>query len=823
MSRGAVSPSPAGPARPWLKGLEARLLAYLRRLPLPEKARVETARHTLETLPAQADDPGVATGLAMDELMTRLNVPRPEPDLAPTPPLARTPMAPESMGLRVWRKAVAKVVGAPAEEQGQPPRPSRLPDEASGRALSAVAGRRRLALAGLIFVPTAFAVLRMGSVLPHEGGTALEKLLLVIFAMLFAWISIGFWTAMAGFFTLIRRFDRFAVTRPRPSDTPPRPEARTAIVFPVYGEDMDRVTAGIEAVYRSIEAEAAIGPFDFFILSDTRDPEAWAEEEAAWAGLRDRLDARGRIFYRRRRVNTKMKSGNIADFCRRFGAHYVYMLVMDADSVMSGAAIARMVEIMEARREVGILQSVPAIVGRETFLARLQQFASHLYGPMFSAGLSYWLLGDAQFWGHNALIRIRPFMRHCALPRLSGKPPLGGEISSHDFVETALMRRAGYSVWLAYDLPGSYEEAPPNLLAELARDRRWCKGNMQHLRLVFTRGFIPVHRALFLNGVMAYGSALLWFLFLAVSTAEAVIESLTPPSYFPPTRTLFPDWPVWEPWWALSLLATTGVLLFLPKVFAAGLVVIKGRLPLFGGFWRLLVSMAIEVFVSSLLAPIRMLFHSKFVSITLLGRETGWGRQPRDDRATTWADAVRFHLGGTLLAGLWAGTLYLYNREFFWWVCPIFGPLLLAIPLSVVTSLPSLGRLLKRLGLLLIPEEVDPPRELAALAAFHERNVLAERPLGIPRERGVALAVADPAACARRLALLGRPSRAGRVDAASRQALVDKAVALGPSGLARTEKSALLEDAAALTAAHRALWRLPDDALRERWFASWRE
>ncbi|MHC1790029.1 glucans biosynthesis glucosyltransferase MdoH [Solidesulfovibrio sp.] len=822
MSRAADSQSPAGRGKPWLDALGARLMAYLRRLPMAEAARLETALDSLGRLPAAVDDPDAATRLAMTDLMTRLDTPRAEPGLRPTPPLSRTPMAPEAMGLRVWRKAVAKAVGALPPEEGHAPKASRVPDETPDQAWGAVAGRRRLMLAVLIFGPTAFAVLRMASVLPHEGGTVLEKVLLAVFALLFAWISIGFWTAMAGFFTLVKRFDRFAVTRPRPSDTPPRPEARTAIVFPVYGEDMDRVTAGIEAVYRSLERDAAIGSYDFFILSDTRDPEAWAEEEAAWAGLRERLDGRERIFYRRRRVNTKMKSGNIADFCRRFGAHYVYMLVMDADSVMSGAAIARMTAIMEARREVGILQSVPGIVGRETFIARLQQFASHLYGPMFSAGLSYWLLGDAQFWGHNALIRIRPFMRHCALPRLSGKPPLGGEISSHDFVETALMRRAGYSVWLAYDLPGSYEEAPPNLLAELARDRRWCKGNMQHLRLVFTRGFIPVHRALFLNGVMAYGSALLWFLFLAVSTAEAIIESLTPPTYFPPTRTLFPDWPVWEPWWALSLLATTGVLLFLPKVFAALLVLGKGRLRLFGGFWRLLASMVIEVFVSSLLAPVRMLFHSKFVSITLLGRETGWGRQVRDDRSTAWSDAIRFHLGGTLLAGLWAGTLFLYNREFFWWVCPIFGPLLLAIPLSVVTSLPSLGRWCKHLGLLLIPEEVDLPRELAELSAFHERNALAARPLDIPRERGVALAVADPAACGRRLALLGRPSRTGRGDAAVRQTLVDKALARGPAGLTRAEKSALLEDPAALTATHRALWQLPEDAVRKRWFAQWR-
>ena len=819
MSRDAWPRADAVRETAFLDAAGLRVLAYLRRLPLSEPARLATALDALGTIPPDVRDPELAERMALNALRDTLDTPRPAPDLQPTPPLERTSMVPEDMGSRAWRNVVGKVAGISRPEEGREPQGFTLPPEDRDQTWNKVAGRRRLVLTLLILGPTAFAVLRMASVLPHEGATVLERLLLVAFAALFAWIAIGFWTAMAGFATLLRRYDRFAITRPCPSDSPQRQDVRTAVVFPVYGEDMDRVTAGMEAVYRSLQRQASIGPYDFFILSDTRDPEAWAEEEAAWAGLTTRVGGQGRIFYRRRRVNTKMKSGNIADFCRRFGARYTYMLVMDADSVMSGETIARMVSIMESHRQVGILQSVPATVGRETFLARLQQFSSRLYGPMFSAGLHFWLLGDAQYWGHNALIRVAPFMRHCALPRLSGSPPLGGAISSHDFVESALMRRAGWNVWLAYDLPGSYEESPPNLLAELARDRRWCKGNLQHLRLVFTRGLIPMHRALFLNGIMAYGSALLWFLFLAVSTAEAIIESLTPPTYFPPTRTLFPDWPVWEPWWALSLLATTGALLFVPKFFALALVLVKGRARTFGGFFRLVASIVLEVGVSSLLAPIRMLFHSKFVFITLLGRETGWGRQVRDDRHTPWSEAVRFHLGGTLLAALWAGALYLLNREFFWWVSPIFGPLLLAIPLSVATSLPRLGRGLKRLGLLLIPEEIAPPTELAEMCAFSEKNTASRRPLDIPRDHGLALAVVDPTACARRLGLMGHPLRAARTDGQARQSLVDKALSLGPRGLTREEKTALLEDPVALVETHHKVWQLAADVMRDRWFA----
>ena len=247
---------------------------------------------------------------------------------------------------------------------------------------------------------------------------------------------------------------------------------------------------------------------------------------------------------------------------------YTYMIVLDADSIMSGATIVRMVEIMEQHPDVGILQTAPKGIGRETLIARMQQFANNVYGPIFTVGLSFWQLGDAHFWGHNAILRVEPFMKHCALPSLPGKPPLGGDIMSHDFVEAALMRRGGWAVWLAFDLEGSYEEMPPTLLDELKRDRRWCQGNMQHLRLLFTKGLCPVHRALFLNGAFSYISALLWFFFLTLCTGAAMYQALHKPDYFPPERSLFPNWPVWHPEWSIGLLAFTAVILFLPKGLA---------------------------------------------------------------------------------------------------------------------------------------------------------------------------------------------------------------------------------------------------------------
>src|SRR6185369_2884315 len=224
----------------------------------------------------------------------------------------------------------------------------------------------------------------------------------------------------------------------------------------------------------------------------------------------------------------------------------------------------------------------------------------------------FWQLGDGQYWGHNTIIRVAPFMDHCALPRLPGKEPLGGEILSHDFVEAALMGRAGWGLWLAYDLPGSWEETSSTLLDEMKRDRRWCQGNLQHLRLLFTEGLFGAHRALFLNGVLSYVSALLWFMFLTLSTAEAIQNALHEPNYFPSGPSLFPQWPIWRPNWARALLAVTAIILFLPKLLSVVLILTKrGEAKLFGGTGKLTLSVLLEIIVSSLLAPIRMVFHSR--------------------------------------------------------------------------------------------------------------------------------------------------------------------------------------------------------------------
>lgn len=677
------------------------------------------------------------------------------------------------------------------------------------------ASRRSLFLL-LILLPTFITSGYMANILPHKGGTPLELAIVVVFAALFAWISIGFWTAMLGFYTLVQRVDRFAITHSRMEDggSAIKPTTHTAILIPICNEEVSAVFARIRVTLESLRATGQLDRFAFFILSDSADPDQWIDEEIAWARLREQTGYAA-IHYRRRRNNIKRKSGNIADFCRRWGSAFRYMIVFDADSLMSGPTLVRMVQIMERRRDVGILQTAPSCVNRETLLARVQQFANRLYGPMFAAGLHFWQLGDAQFWGHNAIIRIQPFVKHCALPRLPGRPPLGGDILSHDFVEAALMRRAGYGVWLAYDLGGSYEEVPPTLLDELKRDRRWCQGNMQHMRLLFTRGLFPAHRALFLNGAMAYVSALLWFLFLTLSTAEALLEAVRTPVYFGSEPMLFPDWPVWHPQWALTLLVSTAVVLFLPKVFSIVLVLLQRRSHEFGGRLRLVASVLGEVVVSTLLAPIRMLFHSKFVFVTLLGGQIGWGAQNRSDAATGWAEAWRFHGGGSLLALVWGLVVYLVNPSFFWWLSPILAALVLAVPVSVLTSQLWLGRAARQLGLFLIPEEVDPPPELRALQTYASLDEAQTTKLStLP---GFVRAVVDPSVHRLHLAQIGQPRRVKEEIRQRRQALLSTALHIGPQALSARDKQELLSDPVSLQALHLAVWQLPDDQATDNW------
>jgi len=582
---------------------------------------------------------------------------------------------------------------------------------------------RRSVLLGLTLLTAGCAGALLYDVLHANGISAAELVGLAMFCALFAWISISLWTAIAGFFVQLGGDPAGIDAR---EGAGRRLRTRVAIVMPIHNEDPLRVAAGLEAVWCSVAREADAGAFDLFILSDTTDPQIAATEERLWRRLVAVQHAAQRIFYRRRVDRSRRKAGNIADFVRRWGADYECMVVLDADSIMSGSTLVTLARLMELHPEIGILQSLPLSAGRMTLFGRLIQFGTRLQSPMLTSGLAYWQMGESNYWGHNAIVRVRPFAEHCELPLLPGSPPLGGEILSHDFVEAAFMRRAGYEVRQLPDVGGSWEEVPANVLDYAARDRRWTQGNLQHGRLVGTTGLHWLSRLHFLSGIMAYVSSPVWLALLLLSSALSVRESGKSPVYFPEGfNSLFPRWPQVRAGETCLLVGLTLLVLLLPKVLGAVLAIRDRTLrPQFGGAARLCLSLAIEQLFSVLLAPTMMLFHSTFVVRTLLGKAVGWSAQARSDRGVTLREAVARQWWQLALGVLWGAALLRLAPHFFWWLTPVLLGLLLGIPLTVVTSRTGPGRRALRARLLLVPEEAAPPAEL--LAAERLRAELAQ-------------------------------------------------------------------------------------------------
>ncbi|WP_257457948.1 glucans biosynthesis glucosyltransferase MdoH [Archangium lipolyticum] len=653
------------------------------------------------------------------------------------------------------------------------------------------AGLRRACVLGLTALSTLAAAWEMLRLLSVKGHTPPELLMAGLFILCFAWISLSFWAAVAGFIQLAlgRRLPGLRWPDAREEAAPLK--RRTAVVMPIHNEDPASVFANVQATYESVAATGQLESFDFYVLSDSTRAEAWVAEELAWADLCRRVGGQGRIFYRRRSDNTGKKAGNLADFCERWGRRYDFMVVLDADSLMSGDTLVKMARLMELNPRVGILQAPPQLVGRATLFARLQQFAGRVYGPVVAAGAAAWQLGESNYWGHNAILRVAAFTEHCGLPVLPGQQPFGGHILSHDFVEAALMRRAGYTVWLVPELGGSYEQPPPHLLAYAQRDRRWCQGNLQHLRLVLAGGLHPFSRAHFLMGVMSYVASPLWLLFLATGLVAALHDGFVEPAYFPEHRTLFPVWPTFDSEGALRLMTVSLAMLLLPKAFGLALALAnREHAARMGGRVRLVLSALMESVLSTLLAPVMMLFQSHFVFGTLLGYRVSWTSQQRDDQDLPWAEAARRHAVHTAVGVVLAAVAFLVSPGLLPWLSPVVAGLLLSIPLSVWTARASLGTWAARHGLFLIPEESAPPPVVARALELSEREL---EPVGDGLER----VLKDPRAHALHLALLASSPGIDVTSlalASARRKLLEGQ----PEQLSANEKVAVLLDAATL-------------------------
>ena len=566
------------------------------------------------------------------------------------------------------------------------------------------AKRRRTVFMLLTLVSTAMATALFADMQPVYDNAFLQYGQLGLFALLSAWVVTGFMTAMMGFYVTLFG-DAHTLSAKKVQHHSLDKATRTAIIMPICNEDVSTVFAGLRATCESVAVTSHVQNFDVFVLSDSNDPAIIKAERAAWEDLRGQLASQPNqpqieVYYRLRKRRTDRKAGNVADFCRRWGKDYRYMVVLDADSVMSGDCLVSMVKLMEANPKAGIIQTATQAIGHVTLHARAQQFGSRVTGRLFTLGMQFWQMGESHYWGHNAIIRVEPFMQHCALDRIKGTGGMAGSIMSHDFVEAALMRRAGFHVWLVADLIGSYEQQPPDLLAELQRDRRWCQGNLQNSRLIAEPGIHPVHRSMFATGAMAYLSAPLWLCFMTMGTALWLSGS-----------PMVSNWDV-LPGELLSLWAWTLSMLFLPRILGIAAVLFKGQQQAYGGTASLLRSALLETLIALLQAPIRMLAHSLFVVIALTGLKLEWKSPPREAAAVPWKHALAQLAPMSSVVLVLAAGIAMIDTSALIWLLPVGLPLLLSIPMTVLTSKVGVGTAMRAQNYLLIPEETRSPAVL---------------------------------------------------------------------------------------------------------------
>lgn len=573
-----------------------------------------------------------------------------------------------------------------------PPAPLAMPvQEFSVRAEHPPESRRRVywvpraaIFAGAAALTAAFAH-ELFSILAFVVITPVQFLFLILSTIAFGWIAIGSLSAALGFLPLFAG-ERPDTMEPPPLDTPL--ESKVALLFPVYHESPAMIAGAIEAMLRDLKALGRNQNFDVFILSDTRGDIDGNREAKTYSALSQEMAEIAPVYYRRRIQNTARKAGNISDWVERFGADYESFIILDGDSVMSGATLLSLALAMDSEPKAGLIQTVPRIVGGETLLQRLQQFACNTYGPPVAAGLAFWHRDQGNYWGHNAIIRTRAFAGAAGLPELPGRKPFGGHIMSHDFVEAVLLQRAGYGVHMMPSLEGSYEGMPPNIVDVVARDRRWAQGNLQHLAIVSQPGLTPMGRLHLGMGATAYLISAVWALSLIVGIVLALQGQQMIPSYFRDAKTLFPIWPIIDPGAALRLFLATIVVVLLPKFLGLFLVwkhALAERSPL--GALRVTLGVFTETIYSMLIAPIFMVTQTVGSIQILAGFDSGWKAQRRNDGALPFDDAMWFSRWHTAIGIIASVIIWNVSPGLLGWMLPVLLGLVFAGPVSWLTSL----------------------------------------------------------------------------------------------------------------------------------------
>jgi|SoiMethySBSTD1v2_1073268.scaffolds.fasta_scaffold01553_24 membrane glycosyltransferase len=540
-------------------------------------------------------------------------------------------------------------------------------------------------------------------ILGSGGWTVVDAILFLCFAAGTPWTVLGFWNALIGLWLLHFRKDALAQVAPfaHAGDEPTPLRITTAIFMTLRNEDPERAILRLRAVKASVDATGEGRAFSYFVLSDTNDATVAAAEQRLIDAWKAADPDRDRIVYRRRTNNTGFKAGNVRDFCARWGSAYTLMLPLDADSLMSGDQIVRLVRMMQAYPKIGILQSLVVGMPSVSAFARIFQFGMRHGMRSYTMGQAWWVGECGPFWGHNALVRIKPFHEQCDLPMLPGSPPLGGHVLSHDQVEATLMRRAGYEVRVLPVERGSWEENPPTMLEFARRDVRWCQGNMQYLKLLNLPGLYPMSRFQLVWAILMFIGIPAWTLMIALLPVAA---------WEARDATDFPAG------LAIGLYITFFTMYLMPKI--AGLLdamLTPGGVARYGGWLRFLPSAAIELVFSFLQGAVSTIRTSIFMVGLLFGKSVVWGGQSRDAQGLSWATAAESLWPQTLFGIIVCGALLAIAPAVFWWSLPLTAGYLLAIPFAVLTAEPGLGRLLQRLGLCGIPEDFAAPVEVKAV------------------------------------------------------------------------------------------------------------
>ena len=537
-------------------------------------------------------------------------------------------------------------------------------------------------------------------VLGAGGWSPVDVILLVCFAAGTPWTVLGFWNALIGLWLLHFHGKALCAVAPYATagDQPTPLHIKTAVFMTLRNEDPERAILRLRTIKDSVDATGEGAAFSYFVLSDTSDPALAAAEERAVATWKAQDRDRQRITYRRRTHNTGYKAGNVRDFCARWGSAYTLMLPLDADSLMSGAQIVRLVRMMQAHPKIGILQSLVVGMPSQSAFARIFQFGMRHGMRSYTMGQAWWVGDCGPFWGHNALVRIKPFYTQCDLPMLSGKPPLGGHVLSHDQVEATLMRRAGYEVRVLPIEAGSWEENPPTMLEFARRDVRWCQGNMQYLKLIDLAGLYPMSRFQLVWAILMFIGIPAWTLMIALLPVAASEGRGVP------------DFPAHL---ASALYVTFLLMYLMPKI--AGIldvILTKGGMASYGGWQRFVPGAALELVFSFLQGAVSTVRTSIFMVGLVFGKSVAWGGQSRDAQGLSWELAARNLWPQMLFGASVCGALLYIAPAVLWWSLPLTAGYLLALPFAVLTADPRVGRVLQKLGLCGIPEDFNVPVEV---------------------------------------------------------------------------------------------------------------